>query len=158
MDSGVFSAGFGFDLAFAKDLNISPAVLSFFVPGFESDLLRVLVTAEACGVERPEVLSSEALPLRAEVENSLSFATNLAVGGFATGFKAGFAFKIAGGGGGGAYLAVLRCEVVSVQQLNPSIEDEPYLDIGILYGTIRSPLFHGITVGIFGDDIVITCR
>lgn len=46
MDSFDFAASFGFALAFANDLNISPAVL-FFVPVdlVESDLFSVLGAA-----------------------------------------------------------------------------------------------------------------
>ena len=43
---------------------MSPVVLSFFVPGFESDLFRVPVVAAGCDADCPGVLVSDALPLR----------------------------------------------------------------------------------------------
>jgi hypothetical protein len=65
------AASFGFGFAFANDLKISPAVL-FFVPVdlVESDLFNVLGAAAGWGVDRPDALSSEALPPREDVEIS----------------------------------------------------------------------------------------
>jgi hypothetical protein len=108
VDSCDFSA---FGLAFAKDLNKSLVALSFFTPGFESLLFSVVGHAEGCGVDRPDVLSSEALPLRADSEVSFSFALRAVVAfaaGFVTGFAAGLVVAI-----GGAYFAVLRYNNIS---------------------------------------------
>jgi hypothetical protein len=108
VDSCDFSA---FGLAFAKDLNKSLVALSFFTPGFESLLFSVVGPAEGCGVDRPDVLSSEALPLRADEEVSFSFALRAVVAfaaGFVTGFAAGLVVAV-----GGAYFAVLRYNNIS---------------------------------------------
>jgi hypothetical protein len=110
VDSLDFVASF-FGLAFAKDLNKSLVVLSFFAPDFESLLLSVAEPAEGCGVERPDALSSDALPLLADAEGSFSFAPRTAVVfavGFVTGFAAGLDAAV-----GGAYFAVLLCNKVS---------------------------------------------
>jgi hypothetical protein len=117
VDSFDFSASFGFDLAFANDLNMSPAVLSFFAPDFESVLLSVLEFAEGWGVERPEVLSSDALPRRAGAEASFSFASGIAAA-LATGFAADFAASFVASveveaATGGAYFAVLLYRDIS---------------------------------------------
>jgi hypothetical protein len=71
VDSFDFATSLGFALAFANDLKISPAVL-FFVPAdfVESDLLSVAGAAVDWGVDRPDAFSSEALPLREDVETS----------------------------------------------------------------------------------------
>lgn len=82
---------------------MSPAVL-FLVPVdlVESDLFNVLGAAAGCGVDRPDVLSSDAL----RVESS--FLSWAATGGFAVGLIAGLAGAAAAAAGGGAYFAVLR--------------------------------------------------
>jgi hypothetical protein len=54
----------GFAFAFAKDLKMSPAVLSFFAPGFESDLFKVPTVGADCDADCLGVLVSDALPLR----------------------------------------------------------------------------------------------
>lgn len=100
--------------AFAKDLNISPAVLSFLVPDFESDFLRVLALGTGCGVDRSGVLSPDAfLPSAgADVSFSLVCATIM---GFDRGLAAGLGAAFEGrAAAGGAYLAVLRCIDVSL--------------------------------------------
>jgi hypothetical protein len=109
VDSFDLSASLGFALAFAKDLNISPADLFLFAPGFESVLLSVLGAAEGWGVDRPEASSSDALPFCADADASFSFATSFPTGfvvgfaagcaaGFVAGFAAGFGFEAAVGG------------------------------------------------------------
>lgn len=86
VDSFDFAASFGFAFAFAKDLKISPAVL-FFMPTdlVESDLFKVVGAATGWGVDRPDVLSSDAL----RVESS--FLSWAATGGFAVGLMAALA-------------------------------------------------------------------
>jgi hypothetical protein len=54
----------GFAFAFAKDLKMSPAVLSFFAPGFESDLFKVPTVGADCDADCPGVLVSDAFSLR----------------------------------------------------------------------------------------------
>ena len=111
VDSLDFSASFAFGLTFAKDLNKSPVALSFFAPDFESLLLSVLGAAEGCGVERPDVLSSDVLPLWVDADFSFSFAPRVVVAfavDFMTRFAAGLDEAV-----GGAYFAVLLCERVS---------------------------------------------
>jgi hypothetical protein len=110
VDSLDFAASF-FGLAFAKDLNKSLVVLSFFAPDFESLLLSVVEPAEGCGVERPDALSSDALSLLADVEGSFSFTPTTVVAfaaGFVTGFAAGLDAAV-----GGAYFAVRLYNKVS---------------------------------------------
>ena len=111
VDSFDLSASFGFDFAFANDLKMSLVALSFFAPDFESCFLRVVGSADGWGVERPDALSSEALPLRAGAGASFSFAPVVAAGftvGFGAGFGTGFAvdFDVAAPVGR-AYFAVL---------------------------------------------------
>jgi hypothetical protein len=60
----------GFAFAFAKDLKMSPAVLSFFAPDFESDLFKVLAVAAGWVIDALGVLASDALPLREGNESS----------------------------------------------------------------------------------------
>lgn len=111
VDSFDFAASLGFAFAFAKDLKISPAVLCFVPTDFvESDLFKVAEGATVWGVDRPDALSSDTLPLREEVE--ASFLSWVATGGFAVGFTAA-ALAEAEAGGGGAYFAVLRYETIS---------------------------------------------
>lgn len=76
----------------------------------ESDLFRVLGAAAGWGVDRPDVLSSDALPLREDVE--ASFLSWAATGGFAVGLRS--ALGGATVAGGGAYLAVLRYGSISL--------------------------------------------
>lgn len=70
------------------------------MPDFESDLLRVLVFEVGCGVERPEALSSDALP-------------GWVGAGFGRTLGTGLVVDVVGGGG--AYFAVLRCIFVSIE-------------------------------------------
>jgi hypothetical protein len=111
VDSFDFSASFAFGLAFANDLNKSLVALSFLAPDFESLLLSVVEPAEGCGVERPDVLSSDALPLLVDAEPSLSFAPRVIVvfaAGFVRDFAAGLDEAV-----GGAYFAVLLYSRIS---------------------------------------------
>ena len=111
VDSCDFYASFAFGLAFAKDLNRSLVALSFFAPDFESLLFSVVDPAEGCGVERPDVLSSDALPLLADADVSFSFVAKAKEPfpvGFVMVFAAGFDVAV-----GGAYFAVLRYKDVS---------------------------------------------
>lgn len=89
VDSFDLSASFGFAFAFANDLKMSLVALSFFAPDFESCFLRVGGPADGWGVERPDALSSEALPLRAGAGASFSFAAVVAAGS-GTGFAVDF--------------------------------------------------------------------
>jgi hypothetical protein len=79
----------------------------------ESDLFRVLGAGAGWGVDRPDALSSDALPLRDDTD--ASFLSWAATGGFAVGLAAGSAavLAVAAAAGGGAYLAVLRYERIS---------------------------------------------
>lgn len=109
VDSFDFSVSLAFGFAFANDLNRSPAVCVFFAPDLESDLFNVLLGADGWGVDRPDVLSSDALSLRAGT--AASFFGWVVAAGFATGLAAGFGAEAAAGGG--AFLGVLRCKAVS---------------------------------------------
>ena len=64
------SASFVLAFVFANDLNRAPAVWLFLAPDFESDLFKVLPAARGCGLDGPDVLSSDTLPLRANVDVS----------------------------------------------------------------------------------------
>lgn len=108
VDSFDFSVSLAFGFAFANDLNRSPAVCVFFAPDLESDLFNVLLGADGWGVDRPDVLSSDALLLRTGAAGSF-FGWDTA--GFATGLAAGFGAEAAAGAG--AFLGVLRCTAVS---------------------------------------------
>ena len=148
VDSFDFAASLGFAFAFANDLKISPAVL-FFEPTdlVESDLFRVLGTAAGWGVVRPDVLSSDALPLREDVDASLESCA--ATGGFAVDLTAGLAAGLAGAtaAGGGAYLAVLRYGSVSYEVSSHERQKcSHYLNVRILYRPIYSPSFQWILV------------
>jgi hypothetical protein len=98
-----------FGFAFANDLKRSPADCVFFAPDLESDLFSVLLGADGWGVDRPDVVSSDALPLRAGAAGSF-FGWVVTVG-LATGLAAGFDAEAAAAGG--AFLGVLRCTTVS---------------------------------------------
>lgn len=56
-DACGFSTSLAVDLAFANDLNILPAVLSFLLPGFESDLLSIVAPTDGEDADRPDTLS-----------------------------------------------------------------------------------------------------
>ena len=81
------------------------------MPDFESDLLSVLGAAEDCGVDRPDALSSVVLSRRIGAGLSLC-----CVASGAAGFSAAFGrlFVADAAAGGGAYFAVLRYIVVSI--------------------------------------------
>jgi hypothetical protein len=106
---------------------MSPAVLSFFATDFdESVRLSVLGPTDGWGVERPDALSSDALPLLEGADAPFSFAPSFAadvVAGFVTGFAAGFVTGFATGfadgfevnaAAGEAYFAVLLYGSISM--------------------------------------------
>ena len=95
-------------------MNKSPVALSFFAPDFESLLLSVVEPAEGCGVERPDVLSSDALPLLVDVELSFPFMLRL-IAAFVTGIVTGFVASL-DEAVEGAYFAVLFYKQISVSK------------------------------------------
>jgi len=92
---------------------MSLVALSFFAPDLESCFLRVVGPVAGWGVERPDALSSEALPRRGGAGASFSFARMVAVvfvSGFATDFAMGLDVAVAVGR---AYFAVLLYVVLA---------------------------------------------
>ena len=79
----------------------------FLTFDFESDLFSEAVVGPGWGVDRPEMLASEALPLRAGAAISSFFAAVVALG-LEAGLVAGFC-------GVGLYLVVLRYRWISLQ-------------------------------------------
>ena len=150
MDSWAFSASFGFALDFAKDLNMSPAICSFFVPDLESVLLSVLEPVEGRGVDCPEFLSSEALPLQPGADVSFCFEPS-AKSGLVAGF--GLCF-LADTGATGAYLAVLRYTNVSTK-FNSFLGEHAYLNRRVADRSIHPPSLHGILVRVLRGDLVV---
>lgn len=151
VDSCESSALFALGFAFANDLNRSPVVWLFFAPDFESDLFSVLVPAEDRGVDRPEALSSDALPLRA---GAVSFALGCVatlgfVASFAAGLTAGFDVDAAGG----PPFRVLRYAGISSTRLKRL--ERACLYVGISNRTVYFPPLHGIFICILCGYLVV---
>jgi hypothetical protein len=144
VDSADLSASFAFGFAFANDLKRSPAVWLFFAPDFESDLFSVLLPADDWGVDLAEVLSSV---LRAGAADSVLGRIPM------VGFVAGFGGALEAAAGGGADLAVLRYWYMSAGLVKCS--QLPYLDIWILYRSIRSPPVEGIFFCTLGGRFMV---
>lgn len=92
---------------------MSLVALSFFAPDLESCFLRVVGPVAGWGVERPDALSSEALPRRGGAGASFSFARMVVVvfvSGFARDFAMGLDVAVAVGR---AYFAVLLYVVLA---------------------------------------------
>jgi hypothetical protein len=92
--------GFG-GFVFANDLKIPD--LSLIELLLESDFLRVLEPAVGCGVERPEVFASDALPRLSGTDLSFSLLVAAALS-FAATLSAGF---VAGAEGGANFVVLL---------------------------------------------------
>ena len=86
-----------------------------------------------------------------------SFLSCEATGGFAVGVVVDFAVALAGAAaaGGGAYLAVLRCESMSYKVLEGKDQGRSYLDIRIVYVPIYSPSLQWILVCILRVHLTI---